>query len=108
MAVDVDRSEKINIGLTVRSEVEAQKVIGYSRKAGGYWEFSWTTMTLIREYKVTGANILCLGILIPGLRRKCSLRSWDILRGTEMVNYRCLDVFGGYFNLVCCRSPQII
>ena len=108
MVVDADCSEKINIGLGVRFEAEAQKVIGYSRKAGGYWEFSWTTMALIREYKVTGANILCLGILIPRPRRKRFLKSRDTLRGTGMVNCRCLDMFAGYFNLVCYRSSQII
>ena len=58
MAVDGDRSGKINLGLSVKFEAKAQKVIDYSRKADRYWEFSEITVALIKEYKVIGANIL--------------------------------------------------
>jgi 5'-3' exoribonuclease 1 len=57
MAVDGDRSGKINLGLSVKFEAKAQKVIDYSRKTDRYWEFSQTTVDLIKEYKVTGAKI---------------------------------------------------
>ena len=59
MAVDEDRSGKmINLGLNVKFEARAQKVIDYSRKTDRYWEFSQTTVDLIKEYKVIGASIL--------------------------------------------------
>jgi len=59
MAVDEDRSGKmVNLGLSVKFEARAQKVIDYSRKTDRYWEFSQTTVDLIKEYKVIGANIL--------------------------------------------------
>lgn len=58
MAVDGDRSGKINLGLSVKFEGKAQKVIDYSRKTDRYWEFSQTTVALIKEYKVSGANVL--------------------------------------------------
>lgn len=53
MAVDKDRSGKINLGLSVKFEAKAQKVIGYSRRTDRYWEISQTTVDLIKEYKVT-------------------------------------------------------
>lgn len=60
MAVDGDRSGsgKINIGLSVKFEAKALKVIGFSRKTNRYWEFSQSALDLIREYKVTGAKML--------------------------------------------------
>jgi len=67
MAVDGDRSGKINLGLSVKFEAKARKVIDYSRKTDRYWEFSQTTVALIREYKVTSANMLQAGLLIPSL-----------------------------------------
>ena len=67
MAVDGDRSGKVNLGLSVKFEAKAQKVIDYSRKTDRYWEFSQTTVTLIKEYKVTGGNIPSVGFLIPFL-----------------------------------------
>jgi hypothetical protein len=75
MAVGGDRSGKTNLGLSVKFEARAQKVIGYSRKADRYWEFSQTTVALIKEYKVTGAAISSTGFLIPCLCRRNSLRS---------------------------------
>jgi len=52
MAIDGDHAGKVNIGLSVKFEAKAQKVIGYSRKIGRHWEFSRSTVDLIREYKV--------------------------------------------------------
>jgi len=65
MAVDKDRSGKVNLGLSVKFEGKAQKVIDYSRKTDRYWEFSQTTVDLIKEYKVTSANTLRAKFLIP-------------------------------------------
>jgi 5'-3' exoribonuclease 1 len=45
------KSEKVNLGLSLKFEAKALKVIGYSRKNGQYWEFSQKTIDLIREYK---------------------------------------------------------
>lgn len=65
MAVDEDRSGKINLGLSVKFEGRSQKVIDYSRKTDRYWEFSQTTVALIKEYKVTRCQ--CLVGWIPHL-----------------------------------------
>jgi len=75
MAVDGDRSRNVNLGLSIKFEAKARKVIDYSRKTDRYWEFSQTTVALIKEYKVTDANTLWAGFLIPCLCRKNSLRS---------------------------------
>lgn len=56
--MDRDRSGKINLGLSVKFDARAQKVIDYSRKLDRYWEFSQKTVALIKEYKVTSANTL--------------------------------------------------
>jgi hypothetical protein len=45
--------EKINLGLSLKFEAKALKVIGYSRKNSQYWEFSQKTIDLIREFKVS-------------------------------------------------------
>ena len=58
-----DRSTKVNIGLSVKFEAKALKVIGYSRKTDRYWEFSQSTVDLIREYKVIEAKISNVGML---------------------------------------------
>jgi len=74
MAVDGDRG-KVNLGLSVKFEGKAQKVIDYSRKTDRYWEFSQTTVDLIKEYKVTGVDLLWARPLTPYLCRENSLRS---------------------------------
>ena len=54
---------KTNLGLSLKFEAKALKVIDYSRKAGRYWEFSQKAIDLIREYKVRqdiSTNKLCL------------------------------------------------
>lgn len=60
MAISGDHEGKVNLGLSVKFEARAQKVIGYSRKTGQHWEFSNTAVDLIKEYKVTGAKIFLL------------------------------------------------
>lgn len=43
--------QKNNLGLSLKFEAKALKVIDYSRKDGRTWEFSEKAVTLIREYK---------------------------------------------------------
>ena len=73
--MDEGRPGMINLGLSVKFEAKALKVIGYSRKAGRHWELSQSTVDLISEYKVTCDNLLDAGFLNPRVCRKCSLRS---------------------------------
>ncbi len=42
---------KNNLGLSLKFEAKALKVINYSRKEGRNWEYSQNTVDLIREYK---------------------------------------------------------
>ena len=53
-------SGKTNLGLSVKFEAKAQKVIDYSRKKYRYWEFSQATVDLIKEYKVIAAKCYAL------------------------------------------------
>ena len=41
---------KVNIGLNLKFEAKAQKVLGYSQKGESGWEFSNKAVELIREY----------------------------------------------------------
>ncbi|TFY75929.1 hypothetical protein EWM64_g8082 [Hericium alpestre] len=50
MALTSD-NQKVNLGLSLKFEVKAQKVLDYSRKEGRYWEFSDKAVDLLREYK---------------------------------------------------------
>lgn len=45
-------NQKTNLGLSLKFEAKALKVIDYSRKEGRHWEFSEKAIDLIREYKV--------------------------------------------------------
>ena len=44
--------QKTNLGLSLKFEAKALKVVNYSRKNGRYWEFSEEAINLIRGYKV--------------------------------------------------------
>src|ERR1700683_3615894 len=50
--VITSNGQKNNIGLSLKFEAKALKVIEYSRKEGRYWEFSEKAVELIRDYKV--------------------------------------------------------
>jgi hypothetical protein len=54
--VITSNGQKTNIGLSLKFEAKALKVIGYSRKDGRYWEFSEKAVKLIRDYKVRRTN----------------------------------------------------
>lgn len=43
---------KINLGLSLKFEAKALKVVDYSRKDGKHWEFSAKAVDLLREYRV--------------------------------------------------------
>lgn len=45
-------NQKINLGLSLKFEAKAQKVLDYSRKDGKFWEFSDKAVELLREYRV--------------------------------------------------------
>ena len=45
--------DKTNLGLSIKFEAKAMKVVEYSRKEGRVWEFSEKAVDLIREYKVS-------------------------------------------------------
>jgi 5'-3' exoribonuclease 1 len=51
MVVTSDK-QKINLGLSLKFEAKALKVVDYSRKEGRHWEFSQKAVDLIRDYKV--------------------------------------------------------
>ena len=51
MVVAADNT-KTNLGLNLKFEAKALKVVEYSRKNRQYWEFSEKALDLIREYKV--------------------------------------------------------
>lgn len=44
---------KTNLGLSLKFEVKALKVIDYTRKDGRHWDYSIKAIELIKEYKVS-------------------------------------------------------
>jgi len=44
--------QKTNVGLSLKFEAKALKVVDYSRKEGRQWEFSEKAIDLLKEYKV--------------------------------------------------------
>lgn len=50
-------NQKTNLGLSLKFEAKALKVIDYSRKEGRHWEFSQKAVDLIKEYKVSTVSI---------------------------------------------------
>ncbi|KAF9645770.1 hypothetical protein BDM02DRAFT_3067794, partial [Thelephora ganbajun] len=97
MAVGRDSSEKANLGLSVKFEAKAQKVIGYSRRTDRYWEFSQTTVALIKEYKENfpevmkhlekkGNDFLKLSEVFPGSTSEArikELKAWLVVKGVR-------------------------
>jgi 5'-3' exoribonuclease 1 len=66
MVIMSDNS-KINLGLSLKFEAKALKVIDYSRKEGRYWEFSEKAIELIQEYKVGCFLILVVVARLDGV-----------------------------------------
>jgi Exoribonuclease Xrn1 D2/D3 domain/Exoribonuclease Xrn1 D1 domain len=48
--------QKVNLGLSIKFEAKAMKVLNYSNKRGNMWEFSNLAIDLIRDYKVCTAR----------------------------------------------------
>lgn len=44
--------KEVNVGLGLRFEAKALKVIDYTRKNDRFWEFSQKTVDLLKDYKV--------------------------------------------------------
>lgn len=61
--------QKNNLGLSIKFEAKALKVIDYSRKEGRTWEYSEKAIQLIREYKV------CLTQFLPSAGTNISRRT---------------------------------
>jgi len=90
---------KINLGLCIKFEAKALKVIGYSRRTDRYWEFSRPTVDLIREYKEKFPEVvehlekklnvldpLQLSEVFPGLdfdSRVRELKEWLATKGIQ-------------------------
>ncbi|KAG6840893.1 hypothetical protein C0991_003417 [Blastosporella zonata] len=54
-------NQKTNLGLSLKFEAKALKVIDYTRKDGRHWEFSEKAVELIRDYKLEFPEIFrCL------------------------------------------------
>ena len=76
MVITSDK-QKINLGLSLKFEAKALKVIDYSKKEGRFWEFSQKAVDLIQEYKVSESCGRELGVgtdvsfhpCRPGFRR---------------------------------------
>jgi 5'-3' exoribonuclease 1 len=55
--VITSNGQKNNLGLSLKFDAKALKVIDYSRKDGRFWEFSEKAVELIRDYKVLSTTI---------------------------------------------------
>ena len=51
----VGDEQKVNLGLSIKFETKAMKVLNYSSKNGNVWQFSDLAIDLIRDYKVSTA-----------------------------------------------------
>ncbi|KAI0303658.1 exonuclease II [Multifurca ochricompacta] len=47
----INDGQKVNLGLSIKFEGKAMKVLSYSNKSGHVWEFSDLAIDLIRDYK---------------------------------------------------------
>jgi hypothetical protein len=55
---------KTNIGLCMKFEAKAQKVLGLTQKSESGWEYSFEAVKLIEEYLVSG---FCFCFFFPEL-----------------------------------------
>ena len=46
------KDTKVNAGLNLKFEAKGMKVLGYTRKNDGGWEYSEKAISLITDYKV--------------------------------------------------------
>ncbi|KAF5374511.1 hypothetical protein D9615_009091 [Tricholomella constricta] len=78
-------NQKTNLGLSLKFEAKALKVIDYSRKEGRHWEFSEKAVELISEYKVV--SVLAANI------HMCSIHPVNPQAKFPEI-FRCLDAGG--------------
>ena len=50
--------QKNNLGLSIKFDAKAMKVIDYSRKDGRHWEFSDKAVELLQEYKTKFPEVM--------------------------------------------------
>lgn len=50
--------QKTNLGLSIKFDAKAMKVIDYSRKNGRHWEFSDKAVELLKEYKAKFPEVM--------------------------------------------------
>lgn len=62
----ISNGKKENVGLSLKFEAKALKVIDYSRKNDRFWEFSQKAVDLIKDYKV-GVLLLVSGAVYQQL-----------------------------------------
>lgn len=55
LMVSVSGDSKVNLGLNLKFEAKSQKVLGYTRKTDGGWEYSPKAVKLVSDYKVRAA-----------------------------------------------------
>jgi 5'-3' exoribonuclease 1 len=70
-------NQKTNLGLSLKFEAKALKVIDYSRKEQRHWEFSEKAIDLIREYKVRETWPFCVPILSRAFLFRPSFRKFS-------------------------------
>lgn len=84
MVVTGQDRQKVNLGLSLKFEAKALKVVDYTRKDGRYWEYSEKAVELIKEYKVCFEHFGISSTLAELCRRLRSLRSSDVWMRMEM------------------------
>jgi len=67
--------QKTNVGLSLKFEGKAMKVLDYSRKEGRTWEYSELALDLLRDYKKS----------FPELFRAIEAPGSDMLKSTEVL-----------------------
>jgi len=103
-------NQKTNLGLSLKFEAKALKVIDYSRKEGRTWEYSQKAVDLIKEYKVSTARFM---IVYSNFkfhhRRISSLTSSVFLTKAEMVSFSLLvEPAIQQSDIICCSYVESI
>jgi 5'-3' exoribonuclease 1 len=58
--VQTNRGQRVNLGLNLKFESRALKVLGYSRKSQKGWEFSAAALNLVSEYRKLFPNVFAI------------------------------------------------
>lgn len=69
-------NQQNNLGLSIKFDAKAMKVIDYSRKNGRYWEFSDKAVELLKEYKAKFPEVMkALNVRSDGELYRCTIQS---------------------------------